>query len=245
MIKLTNLSVRFGDYYALKNINIKIDKGENLVIIGPNGSGKTTLLKAILGIIKYEGKVEIDGKDLKSLSRTEIARNISYVPQIFSTPFSFTVKELVSMGLYWKKRDWWDEENDVDEALKITNIYNIKDRYINKISGGELQKSLIARAFVQDSEFIAMDEPMSHLDVKAILEISSIISQLSERGKGIILISHDVNIIKNMKCKILMLKNGEAIFLGQEDDDNFIASLEQTFEVKVHKNEEVYYFTKL
>jgi len=245
MIKLKNVSVRYGKNQVLSNINLEINEGENLIILGPNGSGKTTLLKTIMGLIHFEGEIEIDGKNINSFSRSEIARYISYVPQIFTTPFSFTVKEFVSMGLYRKKRDYWDEEKDVEEALKMTNIYDLKDKYINKISGGELQKCLIARALVQDSIFIAMDEPMSHLDVKAVLEISSIVASLSSQGKGIVIISHDVNIIKNLNGNILLLKNGNISFLGKEENPDFVSSLERVFEVKVHKNDDIYYFTKL
>lgn len=245
MIKLNNVSVRYGNNQVLSNINLEINEGENLIILGPNGSGKTTLLKTIIGLIHFEGEIEINGKNINSFSRSEIARYISYVPQIFTTPFSFTVKEFVSMGLYRKKRDYWDEEKDIEEALKMTNIYDLKDKYINKISGGELQKCLIARALVQDSIFIAMDEPMAHLDVKAVLEISSIVASLSSQGKGIVIISHDVNIIKNLNGNILLLKNGNISFLGKEENSDFVSSLERVFEVKVHKNDDIYYFTKL
>ncbi len=245
MIELKDVSVKYGRNQVLENINLEIKTGQNLIIMGPNGSGKTTLLKAMMGLVHFEGEIYIDGSNINSFSRIEIARHISYVPQIFTTPFSFTVREFVSMGLYRRKRDWWEEENDVDEALKITNIYDLRDKYINKISGGELQKSLVARALVQNSEFIAMDEPMSHLDVKAVLEISSIISSLSSRGKGIIIVSHDVNIIKNLNGNILLLKKGKSIFLGKENHPDFMRSLEAVFEVKVHRNNDLYYFTKL
>lgn len=243
MILLNDVSVKYGKKVALSHINLEIHSGQNLIIMGPNGSGKTTLLKAMLGLVKFEGDIQINGKSITSLSRNQIARHISYVPQIFSTPYSFTVKEFVSMGLYHKKRNWWDDEENVKEALKLTNIYDLKDKYINSISGGELQKCLIARALVQDSEFIAMDEPMSHLDVKAILEITSIIS--SFKDKGIIIVSHDVNIIRNIQGEFLFLKNGNAVYKGFENNDVFINALQTTFEVKAQRADGVYFFTRL
>lgn len=243
MIQINDVSVKYGNKVALNHLNLEINPGQNLIIMGPNGSGKTTLLKALLGLVKFEGKIMINGKPITSLSRNEIARHISYVPQIFSTPYSFTVKEFVSMGLYRKKRDWWHDETGVDEALKLTNIYDLRDKYINSISGGELQKCLIARAMVQDSEFIAMDEPMSHLDVKAILEISSIISSFN--NKGVIIVSHDINILRNLPGHVLFMKNGKAMYMGTENDEDFLEAIQLTFEVKVHKVDGIYFFTKL
>lgn len=240
MINVKGLTVRYGKKIALNDVSFKIENGEHLILMGKNGSGKTTLLRAILGFLSYDGEIAINGKRITSLNRREIAREISYVPQIFSSSYTFSVKEFVSMGLYSITRDWWEEDNRIVDALNGVGIYDIKDKMINNISGGELQKAVIARALVQDSKYILMDEPTAHLDIKSVREILDAITGMKD--KGIIIVSHDLNPVNKIRGEVMLLKQGKVTFKGRTDNTSFSEKVMETFDSPIIRNGDHFYF---
>lgn len=240
MIEVNGLTVRYGKKVAVDGLNMTVNDGEHLILMGPNGSGKTTLLKALLGIVGYEGVIRLNGKETKSITRRELAREISYVPQIFSTPYTFTVKEFVSMGLYSLTREWWTEDQRISDALDKVGISELRDTAINALSGGELQKSIIARALIQNSRYILMDEPTAHLDIGSVKEILEVISKLKD--KGTIIVSHDLNALNKLGGSVLLLRNGRAVFRGTRDDENFEKNISETFGTRIGEIGDFLYF---
>lgn len=240
MIDIEELTVRYGKKVAVDNLSLKVKDGEHVILMGPNGSGKTTLLKALLGLVNYEGEIKLNGKVTKSLTRRELAREIAYVPQIFSTPYTFTVKEFVSMGLYSLTREWWEEDQRINDALHKVGIYELRDKTINTLSGGELQKSIIARALIQNSNYILMDEPTAHLDIKSVMEILEVVSNF--RDKGSIIVSHDLNALNKLGGSVLLLKNGRPVFWGDKRDPSFKEKISETFETRISEIADFFYF---
>lgn len=234
------LTVRYGKKVALDNLDLKVEDGEHLIMMGPNGSGKTTLLRSILGLVRYEGEITLNGKSTNALPRRYLAREIAYVPQIFSTPYTFTVKEFVSMGLYSVTRDWWKEDEKIYDTLNRVGIYELREKTINTLSGGELQKAIIARALVQDSRYILMDEPTAHLDIKSVQEVLEVVSKF--RDKGTIIVSHDLNALNKLGGSIFLLKNGRGVFKGIKEDSDFKNKMIETFETSIGEMGNFLYF---
>jgi iron complex transport system ATP-binding protein len=240
VIEIQGLTVRYGKKVALDNLNLKVGDGESLILMGPNGSGKTTLLRALLGLVNHEGKISLNGKQTSSLTRMELAREIAYVPQIFSTPYTFTVKEFVSMGLYSLTREWWVEDERIHSILDRVGIYELREKTINTLSGGELQKAIIARALIQDSNYILMDEPTAHLDIKSTQEVLELVSNFKE--KGTIIVSHDLNALNKLGGSILLIRNGKMVFKGVREDPDFKDRIEDTFDTKISETGGLLYF---
>ncbi len=240
MIDIKGLTVRYGKKVALDNLDLNVGDGEHLILMGPNGSGKTTLLRALLGLVAHEGEIRLNGKPTTALTRRELAREIAYVPQIFSTPYTFTVKEFVSMGLYSLTREWWIEDERIYDTLNEVGIYELHEKTINTLSGGELQKAIIARALIQDSNYILMDEPTAHLDIRSTQEVLEVISNF--RDKGIIIVSHDLNAINKMGGNVLLIKNGKMVFKGTKAHPDFKSRIADTFETRISEIGDFLYF---
>ena len=183
---LNNVSFNYGDSWTLRGINLEVHRSELLGILGPNGSGKTTLLKIMDGILApTEGEILVNGKNLSSLGRKETARRVAMVSQENYFGFDFSVLEVVLMGRFpHLGKLQFEGERDVKvalNALDATHTRSLANRSIHRLSGGEKQRVLIARALAQEPQLILLDEPTSFLDIKYKREIFQLISAL-ERG---------------------------------------------------------------
>ncbi|MEL9914454.1 MAG: ABC transporter ATP-binding protein [Thermoplasmatales archaeon] len=231
MIDISDLTVTYGKKVAVQGFNLRINDGEHIILMGPNGSGKTTVLKAILGLVPHKGEIRIDGREVSSLSRRELARKVAYVPQIFSTLYTFSVREFISMGLYSVTKDWSSDDERVAEAMRRVRLWELRDRNISNISGGELQKAVIARALVQDSKYIMMDEPTAHLDIKSTKEVLEIVDSLDE--KGVVIVSHDISALNKIKGTLVLMKEGKLKYVGYKGDSSLTEKMEEVFELSV------------
>jgi zinc transport system ATP-binding protein len=205
-VEIKNVSVYYNNVCALSNINLTITKNDFLGVIGPNGSGKSTLLKVIAGIIKpSSGNIFLFGKPIN-----EYFCSTGYVPQHlkFDKNFPINVMEVVLMGrLNRKKRLFFnfneDDKKITTKILKNLNIYNLKNRQISELSGGQLQKVLIARALAVNPKIILLDEPTASLDAHSKNNIYALLKELN-KTITIVLVSHDMgsisSYVKNLAC---------------------------------------------
>ncbi len=182
-----------GDY-VFQDLSFQVQQGETLAILGANGAGKTTFIKCLMGFLKIErGDMFIEGKPVSSMKRKEFWKKAGYVPQAGKVSFGFTVLEMVVMGLspyIGMGRLPKKEEYDRSQAmLSMLGIENLKDSPCNRISGGQLQMALIARALLKEPDIIIMDEPESHLDLKNQLKILNIIDNLNAKKDMAIIIN--------------------------------------------------------
>lgn len=224
-MKLTidKLSFSYGRREVLHNISFTLASGEFMSVLGQNGAGKSTLFKCILGsLLPYSGRILIDGKDRKNMSRRECAQAISYIPQMHYTAFGYTVLDTVLMGvgrqigmLSQPKKEHVDIAMD---AICRVGIEQLRDRNFAGISGGEQQLVLIARAIAQQSEFLIMDEPASTLDYGNQFRILKLVRALADSGYGVLMSTHNPQHALGYSDTVLALHGKEAIAYGKTSD---------------------------
>ncbi len=240
-LEIKNLSfVYYGtpsEKKVLNNISFKIDKGDFLSIIGPNGSGKTTLLKIIARLlIPTEGSVSLKNISYKDYNLKTFYKLVSYVPQKFYSVFPYSVFEIILMGrtpyfgLYGFESD--KDISIVESMMQTLNIEDLRKKSINEISGGELQKVILARALAQDSEILLLDEPSTHLDLKHQIAIFNYLKKINEKGKTIISVSHDINLSALYSNRIIFLKEGTILKDGPTAEVFTEELIQKTFEIK-------------
>lgn len=209
-IKIQNLSFQYKEHPAIENISFSVNNHEIIALLGPNGAGKSTLLKCINRILNYKsGQVIVGQQDIKTLSSREIAREIAYVAQ-YCEKNRLTVFDAVLLGRY-PHINYGISEKDlllVNGILKKLCLYDMSLRYIDELSGGELQKVSIARALVQDPDILLLDEPISSLDLKNQMEILHLVQQVvREHDVSVIMSLHDINMAIQFSHRILFLKD--------------------------------------
>lgn len=209
MITAQNLTFSYGKNTVLKDVSFDVKGGEFAAVLGTNGAGKSTLLKCLDGILKADGKIALDGQDLKNLSRAELAQTVGYVPQKLS--FAHTsVFDAVLMGrLPYIK--WEASARDLDivgEMLDTLSLSHLATRDVCTLSGGEMQKVAVARALVQQPKILLFDEPTCNLDPKNSLDTLKIINGVAKNGIAVVVTLHDVNLALRFADKFVFLKGG-------------------------------------
>ncbi len=240
MITVSDLNFYYYEnpsHKILKDINLHFNPEEFTVILGPNGSGKTTLIKLIARLLKtVEGKIFLKGIPYEQIKVKEFYRTVSYVPQKFISIYPYTVFEIVLMGRSLNFNYWgFENENDVKkvyEILEQLGIKNLARKRINEISGGELQKVIIARSLVQETEILLLDEPNTHLDIKHQIQIFELLKSLKQLGKTIIAVSHDINLASFYADRLILIKDGLVKYDGNIDSILKEEIIEEIFEIE-------------
>lgn len=219
-VNINDLSFGYENNSILKNIKLNFYKGKFYSIIGPNGSGKTTLLRLIATLLDTpDNTIFINNIDITSLKSKEKASFISLVPQMFNIDYEFTVEDIISMGRYpyldrFGKLTNEDKEI-IDNTLEKTNLTKYRKRLANNLSGGELQRVILARAIVQETQIMLLDEPVSHLDIHHQLDILNLVKDLvREKDKTVICVLHDLNLALKYSDDVIMLKDGKVRAIG-------------------------------
>lgn len=225
IINIENLNYSYGKKHILKNLNLEIEENILTGIIGPNGCGKSTLAK---NIVRYLSgtfkKFVIDGKNIQELNQKEIAKLISYIPQKNSLISNISVFDYILLGRFPLLKNTWDNYTDkdyevVEKNIDILNIRELRDRNIETLSGGELQKVLLARALSQESKILLLDEPTSALDLNNAVEFMKILKNISStKSMTVIIIIHDLNLASLFCDSLVILKNGEFIKKGKPQE---------------------------
>lgn len=218
MLRVVDMCFDYGNMSVLDGIEAAVERGKILSIAGPNGTGKTTLLKCMARIIQpSRGTVLIDELDTRHIARMDLARRLAYVPQHLPARFCMTVFETVLTG----RRPhfaWGPAAHDMRKTAAILQELNLAElamRDINQLSGGQVQKVLLARALAQEPDYLLLDEPTSSLDLYHQLEVMEIIAGLvREKEVGAVIAMHDLNLAARFSDTVMMIKAGRVYGTG-------------------------------
>jgi iron complex transport system ATP-binding protein len=210
----------YSEREVLRGIDLVVHAGELVALVGPNGAGKSTLLKVLGGLLQpASGSVTIDGIDIKGLDRRSIARHIAVVPQVFETLFPFTVREIVALGRTSRLGPLGtlgsDDARAVARALDDIGAADLADRRIDRVSGGERQRAVLAMALAQEAGVLLLDEPTAHLDPthqRATLERVATLARV--RGLAVVAVLHDLNLAAAFASRVVLLADGVVVREG-------------------------------
>ncbi len=222
MIEVKNISAGYGKTEILHDVSFQAKEGKITTLIGSNGSGKSTLLKAMLGLIPWSGgDIMMDGMSVKGMSRAEIARRIAYLPQGKNVP-DISAGRMTLHGrfpyLSYPRRYRESDFQIAEEAMRAMGVLELADRQMAELSGGMRQKVYLAMALAQQAPAIAMDEPTTYLDIGQQFKFAEMVKKLSESGKTILLILHDILLALKISDCIVAVCDGKIIQCGTPEE---------------------------
>lgn len=219
-ISTNNLTLGYGDFIVLKDINITIPKNKVTILVGSNGCGKSTLLKTMARLLKpMSGKVVLGDMDIFQRPSKEIAKELAILTQSPDAPSDLTVFNLVKQGRYpyqswfnqWSKED----ENIIEYALEKTGLSDIRNKKLSELSGGQKQRVWIAMTLAQQTDIILLDEPTNHLDIKYKIEVLDLLKHLNQHeNRTIVIVLHDINLACRYADHIIAIKDGKVYAEG-------------------------------
>jgi ABC-type cobalamin/Fe3+-siderophores transport system ATPase subunit len=220
-----------GNGHVVNDLTLSVGEGEFIGLLGANGSGKSTVMKLGSGILKPSlGEIVLWGRQLRSYGNRDRAKLISYLPQTLDISVPFTVREMVSMGLYP-----YDIPPTItpDEALEMVGLTGKAEAHITDLSGGEKRRTFIAMTLLQGAGLLLLDEPLANLDIKYQMELVRLLRTLrEERNISVVMALHDINIALQFE-KVMPIKKGEMLGFGKPEDVLTESSIMDAFDVEV------------
>lgn len=224
MLRIEDLSLSYGDKPVVQNLSLRVKKGQVVSIIGPNASGKSTILKSIAGIIKpVSGKIFIEEKDISKMDSKKLAQKVSILLQQNKNPDDMSIEELVYFGRYPHKK-WFEafeasDQKIIEEAMKLTNTFALRDKTLETLSGGERQRAWIAMALAQEPDILLFDEPTTYLDLAHQIEFLELVNRLNkETGVTVVLVLHDLNQAARYGNYLFAMKEGKIFAQGSPEE---------------------------
>ena len=243
ILHVEDLEFGYTNIDTLEKIDFDVKPGEFVALMGPNGSGKTTTMRCINHVLKIKrGSILIDNQDVLPMKMSEIAKLCTTVPADTSLDFVLTVRDYVSLGRSpFVTNIWWENEEDekmIDKAQNDFDIMKYSDRKLRELSSGERARVLLAKGMVQTPRVLLVDEPSAHLDIKFKIQIMEILRDLAKTGIGIVIASHDINLLTRFCDRIMLLSKGHIIDYGKPKDVITKEAIREVFDIEV----EVVYF---
>jgi zinc transport system ATP-binding protein len=240
IIEVENINFSYNSEEILESVNLSVEKGDFLGIIGPNGSGKTTLLKIMLGLIEAtSGEVKLFGT---SIAKFKDWRKIGYVPQKathFDDKLPVTVEEVISLGLVNQKLNKTQTDEAVTNALSVVGMTEQRKRLLKELSGGQQQRIFIAKALASSPELLILDEPTTGVDTASQDQFYSLLSRLNASGLTLIMVSHDMDIVVKEVNKLVCI-NKKILYAGPPeefiDSDNIDKLQGESRRIILHKH---------
>ncbi len=223
-VSASDLQICYGDYIAVDDMYINIQKSKITTIIGPNGSGKSTVLKGLTRLLKPKrGSVYLDSHEISTFSPKELARRLGVLPQKHSAPPDYKVRELVGYGRMphqkWFSQHSQEDEKIIDWALRVTNTWELQDKSIHECSGGEAQRVWLALVLTQQPEILFLDEPTTYLDIAHQMDTMNLIKRFNrESGIGVVMVLHDLSHAMQVSDWIVVMKDGKKYDEGPPED---------------------------
>lgn len=244
VLELENLSAGFNTKPVVQGVSLKVQRGTVTAIAGGNGAGKSTLLKTIARLIPaIDGRVIIEGKELSSLELASLAKKLAYVPQDIANSRELTVEDMIALGRnphqkWWQWRTDHNDRSALENAIKATELGDLRDKSVSEISGGERQRTAIAMSLAQEPEILLLDEPTAHLDFKHQKSLMQLMLHLKSQGMTIITCLHDLNFISQVCDQVVCLKKSPKgpstqLFTGAPQDVLTRENLQSAFDTEL------------
>lgn len=231
------LCVRRGERQVLGGVDIALQPGELVLLAGRNGAGKSTLLRMLLGAERPDGgAVMLHGRALAQWPPRARAREVAFVPQEAETPFEFTGRELVALGRHpHRERTAGLQPDDlaaIERALAAVDAEPFADRSVTTLSGGEHRRIAVARALATEAPLLLLDEPTSNLDLEHALQLVALLQKLARAGRGVLVASHDLNLLAPHCDRVVLLHDGRVFAAGAPADALAPANVQRVFGVR-------------
>ncbi|MCP4461081.1 MAG: ABC transporter ATP-binding protein [Cytophagales bacterium] len=199
LLQTHNLTIGYGDKPLVSDINVSLESGQFIGLIGQNGVGKSTLIRTLAGFQEpLGGSISLGGRELIKLNPKEISKKLGVVLTEKPTALNLSVLELISLGRHpysgWLGQLRQDDVEKIEEAIEQTQIHHILNKRLYQLSDGQLQKVMIARVLAQDTDVILLDEPTSHLDLRNKIEVLDLLKKISQSGKGVLISTHEIHL---------------------------------------------------
>ncbi|WP_032092896.1 ATP-binding cassette domain-containing protein [Necropsobacter rosorum] len=218
-IEIRNINKSYANKKVVDNVSLTIPQGKITSFIGPNGAGKSTLLSIISRLLNPDsGEIYLNGKRLNEQKSADIAKQLSILKQSNHINLRLTVEELVSFGRfpYSKGNLTENDRTFIDNAIGYMDLQPLRQRYIDKLSGGQLQRAYIAMTLAQDTDYILLDEPLNNLDMKHSVQIMQVLRKLTtELNKTVVIVIHDINFASCYSDYIIAMKEGRLVQQGE------------------------------
>lgn len=218
ILRAEGFSVAIDSAPILKNLDFSVRRGRFVGLLGPNGSGKSTLMRAASGLLPYDGRLTFDGREVAAWTAGALARRLAFVRQTTSLSFDFSVSELVLLGRSphkgWLQGYTSDDSRSAAEALRQVDMDGFGERSVLTLSGGELQRVMLAQALVQEAEMLLLDEPTAHLDVHYQFEFMDLVRTLVGQGRTVIAVFHDLEMAARYADDVIVLSGGHVAACG-------------------------------
>jgi iron complex transport system ATP-binding protein len=214
------VTVGYGATPVVRELSLSVPTGKVTTIVGPNGCGKSTLLRTLARLLKpTAGRVLLDGEPISSVPTREVSQRLALLPQSPIAPDGLLVRDLVGRGRHPHQRwfsQWSSTDEDVvEEALRLTDTWELRDRAIDQLSGGQRQRAWIAMTLAQDTDLVLLDEPTTFLDLAHQVEVLDLVSRLNrERGRTVAMVLHDLNLAARYSDLVVVMKDGVVVTQG-------------------------------
>lgn len=225
MLLVEHLSCGYGKIPVIYDLSFQVAAGEKLCILGPNGCGKTTLLRALAGVLPWQGYVEADGVSLQGLSPKRRAKKIALMSQFSQAAFDYTVYEAVMLGRYAHRSESLfsvetaADRNAVEDALRRTGVWELREQSVTRLSGGQLQRVFLARTFAQEPQIILLDEPANHLDLRCQAELlENLRDWTADKKRCVAGVFHDISLALAFADTVLLLEEGRRLACGPVEE---------------------------
>jgi iron complex transport system ATP-binding protein len=237
-IAMIDIRVRLSGREILRGVTGRAARGCLVGLVGPNGAGKSTLLRAVCGQTPLSGgEVKVHGESLHRFSRRRMARTVCLLPQDASLDFPFAVREIVAMGRNphlgrfqpFRERD----KQIVERAMRQASVEHLAERPVTKLSGGEKQRTLLARCLATEAATLLLDEPTASLDILHQLEVLELLQQFTRQEKTVIAALHDLNLARRICSHVMLLNQGSLVAEGRPEETLSPDHVEQVFGVRV------------
>jgi iron complex transport system ATP-binding protein len=237
-LSLQNLTGGYTAVPVVCNINLTLQTGEWLSLVGANGSGKSTLLKLLGRILSPQtGVVLLDGKAIHTQPANVVAQKLALLPQQQTIPVGLSVRQLVSLGRT-PHQPWWrwelnvEDKQKVENAIQKTQLEHLSDRAVEQLSGGERQRAFLALALAQEPQVLLLDEPTTYLDINYQLQLLELLKALNQQQLTIITVLHELNLAARYSSRIALLKEGQLWEVGTPQQVLTPDNIAQVFSVE-------------